>query len=192
MLAPQLLFDVNGHGIFKTTGNLRNDFKKGAESLEKAFQALDRRVTEYEKANQTQHHATQLQISGVTAALSDVHRGMATIQERVTNTQHALIAQNHENTLERNLAEVKSQQMNLRISLIGVTDQEQINDANEIKAALQISQKEMEQKIKTSRQDFTSIVSSPAANIIQSAPPTTTNAIMPSTPPGLPRPTIPL
>jgi hypothetical protein len=189
MLAPQLLFDVNGHGIFKTTGNLRNDFKKGAESLEKAFQALDRRVTEYEKANQTQHLTTQLQISGVTAALTEVHQGMATIQERVTNTQHALIAQNHENMLERNLAEVKSQQMNLRISLIGVTDQKQINDANEIKAALQISQEEMERKIKTSRQDFTSIVSSPAANVIQSAPSTT---IMPSTPPGVPRLTIPL
>jgi hypothetical protein len=101
-------------------------------------------------------------------------------------------AQNHENMLERNLAEVKSQQINLRISLIGVMDQKQINDANEIKDALHISQKEMEQKIKTSRQDFTSIISSPAANIIQPALPTTMNAIMLSTPSGLPRQTIPL
>ncbi|KDR73908.1 hypothetical protein GALMADRAFT_71607 [Galerina marginata CBS 339.88] len=184
MLAPRLLFDVNTSGAFKTTGNLRNDFHKGAESLQKAFQDLSRRVTDNEKANQTQHLATQLQIS-------------STLQERVLNTQHALIAQNYGNMLEQNLAEVKSQQMNLRITLIGITDVRQLEDANKIKQALEVNQKELEEKIKTSRQDFTSIVSSSATNLIQPAPkiatiPTTASSIVPSAPPGLPNPTIPL
>jgi hypothetical protein len=72
IIPPQMLFRVNTDGFYRPKGNLRMDFARGANTVDKAIKDLQRRFDDMEQKNQQQHQMTQLQLTTITSSLTTV------------------------------------------------------------------------------------------------------------------------
>ena len=181
---PQMLHQLNTNGIFKTgPTRMEKVIEGGVTAIDKNFKDLWRLIDENQQKNQQQHMVTQLQLTSVTLTLSNVTQTIAGLEERVVTTQRAILAQSQELALARNLSDNANNILNLEFRMLIETDPIKKAQLQEMMARM-IEQKQiLEAKAETSSCEFLSIVSGPIGQLQQ--PPTT-----PSTPPGLPRPTI--
>ena len=72
IIYPRTVHEVNMTGVWKLSGNIRNDFAKGAELMNDTIKALTRHMDQMEERNQKQHEATHLQLATVTSTLQNV------------------------------------------------------------------------------------------------------------------------
>jgi glutathionyl-hydroquinone reductase len=81
LLPPQMLFKVNSDGFYKRKGNLRTDFAKGADTLDKSVKDLQCRLDDMEQKNNQQHQATQLQLTTITSSLSTITKTISGLED---------------------------------------------------------------------------------------------------------------
>jgi len=178
LFPPQMLFKVNSEGFYKPKGNLRTDFAKGADTVNSAIKDLQRRFDDMEQKNQQQHQATQLQLTTITSSLSTVTKTITSLEDRMVNTQRAILAQSQEVGFSRNLSDIKTNILTLQMKLLTEQNPRQC----ELIAAL-LKQTEEEQnciqdKIKNSSREFLTIIGGPIGQLQLPPSPTT---VMPTT-----------
>ncbi|KAF8157252.1 hypothetical protein B0H34DRAFT_675560 [Crassisporium funariophilum] len=166
---------------------------KGADMIDKNFQDIRRLINDNDQKNQQQHMATQLQLTAVTAGLTTVTQTVAALEDRVVNTQRAILSQSQEIALGRNLSDIKTNLLNLEVRLILEQNPVQQDKINQMITKVTEQQMKIENDIKNNTKDFLTIVGvGPIGQLIQ-PPPNSTLAdeptaipIIPTVPPGLP------
>jgi hypothetical protein len=192
ILPPQMLHKVNTDAIYRVSTNLRDDFAKGADSMNKNLQNLTRRLDDMEQRNQQQHQATQLQLTTVTSSLNTMTQAITGLEDRVVKTQRAILAQSQEIGLTRNVTDTSVNILTLEMNIMLERDPEKKKALQTMLDTMQAKKKTLQATIEKASNDFMAIVSHPIAQLTQATTTPDANTvtpipapISPTTPPGL-------
>ena len=175
---PQMLFRVNTDGFYRPKGNLRTDFARGAHTVDKAIKDLQRRFDDMEQKNQQQHQMTQLQLTTITSSLNTVTKTIAGLEDRMVNTQRAILAQSQEVGLSRNLSDMKTNRIMLQTKLLLESDPAQRQIIAGLLEATETETKRLEDTIANASREFLAIVGGPIGQL--QLPQTTSTATSPA------------
>ena len=117
------------------------------------------------QTNQQQFQATQLQFVTITSSLSAVTQSMSSLEDRVVNTQRALLAQAQEVSLSRNLSDTNTDILKLQTKLVFENDPKK---QEYIRGLLELAEKRLtvlEENIKNYSHEFLTIVGGPVGQI---------------------------
>lgn len=194
LLPPQMLFRVNSDGFYKRKGNLRMDFAKGADTVDKAIKDLQRRFDDMEQKNQQQHQATQLQLTTITSSLTTVTKTISSLEDRMVNAQRAILAQSQEVGLSRNLSDMKTNALMLQTRLLFEPDPTQRELITGLLRNTEEEQKRVENTIANTSREFLAILGGPIGHLQPPQTTLTATSSAPTTPtsqPNSPPPSIP-
>ncbi|KAF9033868.1 hypothetical protein BJ165DRAFT_1514521 [Panaeolus papilionaceus] len=170
ILPPQLLHTANTTSTFRIRGSIRDDFSKGAETMNKNLLTMSRRLDDFEQQNKQQHLATQLQISSVSASLNEVARSVHSLEDRVTKTQYAILAQSRELGLNRNLTDNSTNILNLKMQILLERDTDKKNELQNLLCAMEAQNIILGAAIKDSSDDFAAIINQGPLTCITALP----------------------
>jgi hypothetical protein len=192
--APTSLYEHNTKGVFKVPGNARTDIQKGANDVTNELQEIKKQMRAYERKNEERYLSTQLQLTSITSNLSTVTTTMASLEDRMVNTQRAILLQSKEIGLGKNLSDVKTNILTLQMRLLMEADPVARNEIKDLLSKMNDEKKTIEHSIEMGSRDFLTVLSpigqlqqstSPTATVVEVQEPQTPNA--PLVPPGIQR-----
>ena len=155
---PTSLYEHNMKGVFKVPGNARTNIQKGATDVTNKLQEIKKQMWAYERKNEERHLSTQLQLTSITLNLSAVTTTMVSLEDRMVNTQHAILLQSKEIGLGKNLSDIKTNILTLQMCLLMELDPVAHNGINNLIANMNDEKKKIEHSIETSGCNFLTIV----------------------------------
>ena len=174
LLPPQMLFKVNSDGFYRPRGNVRTEIQKGASTIDGSIKDLQRQFNDMVQTNQQQFQATQLQFATITSSLNTVTHTISSLENRVVNTQRALLAQAQEVSISRNLSDTNTDILRLQTKLLVESDPLKLQLITRLLETAEEQQKHLEESAKKYSREFLTIVGGPIGQI--KPPPTTTSS----------------
>lgn len=98
-----MLHKINTDAAYRIVSSICKDFSKGAESFNKNLLDITCRLDDMEQQNKQQHQMTQLQLTGLMTSMTTMTNSVASLDNRVSKTQNAILAQSREVGLTQNL-----------------------------------------------------------------------------------------
>ena len=141
---------------------------RGSIRLRKTWEADNKNMT------QSNQQATQLQFATITSSLNTITQTMSSLENRIVNTQRALLAQSQEVSLTRNLSNINTDIVKLQTKLLFETDPHQNELISELLKNAQDQQKRLEETIKNYNHEFLAIAGRPIGQIQLPQPAPTT------------------
>jgi hypothetical protein len=189
ILAPQMLYEVNTKAIYRISGNLREDFAKGADSMNKNLQNLTQRINDMEQQHQQQYQTTQLQLTAVTSSLNTMTHTIDSLENRVVNTQRAILAQSREIGLSRNIADSTANIQTLEMHIMLENNPEKKKTMENMLETMKTHKTKLQATIEDASNDFMAIVTHSVPQLTQPAAETNSMAptllSSPTVPPGI-------
>ncbi len=168
LMPPQMLHKVNTDAAYRIVGSIREDFSKGAESMNKGLLNITRRLDDMEQQNKQQHQMTQLQLTAVTTSLTAITNSVSNLEDRVSKTQNAILAQSREIGLTRNITDNSVNMLTLQMQILLEKDPAQKTQLQELLVKMQAQGAQLAATIQNATNDFQAIVSqAPIAQIMQ-------------------------
>lgn len=165
LLPPQTLFKVNSEGFYRPKGNMRTEIQKGASTIDGSIKDLQRQFNDMVQTNQQQFQATQLQFATITSSLNTVSHTISSLEDRVVNTQQALLAQAQEVSLSRNLSDTNTDILKLQTKLLFENDPLKKKHIGRLLETAEKQQILLEESVKNYSREFLTIVGGPVGQI---------------------------
>jgi hypothetical protein len=158
MLPPQLLHQLNSSGLGRKPGSLRKDLVQGASQVTEGIDKLRQEFNAYKETNTQLHQATQLQLSVTTSTLTSLTGTVSDMENRLVNTQRAILLQSQELSLTRAMTELRSSTISLKVNLMLENDDEKKRDMSEMLGSLGEEEKRLKNELSKTAVDFLSVV----------------------------------
>ncbi|KAF8953176.1 hypothetical protein BDZ97DRAFT_1873597 [Flammula alnicola] len=191
ILPPQMLHKVNTDAIYRISGNLRDEVHKGADSVNQTLQNIARRMDNVEQRNEQQHHTTQLQLAAVTSSLNTMTQTIAGLEDRVVNTQRAILAQSREIGLTRNVTDTSVNILTLQMNIILENNPDKKKEMENLLEVMKAQKTNLQATIQNASNEFMAIVSHPIAQLTQAPTLSDANAATPMPTSSTPTPLTP-
>ena len=118
MQSPQLLHQLNTSGLGRKPGSLRKDLVQGASMVTEGIDKLRQEFNAYKETNTQLHQATQLQLTVTTSTLTALNSTVCEMENRIVNTQRAILFQSQELSLTRAITDLHSNIISLRVNVM--------------------------------------------------------------------------
>jgi hypothetical protein len=107
LCAPQAVFTLNSDGPWRK--NLREDFAKGATTMNEGMSTLSRRMDQMQREMRQNSDAVQVQLSAISTNVTRLSNHVGQIGNELANQRRALMAASQESAISRKLTLVQTQ-----------------------------------------------------------------------------------
>jgi len=172
MQPPQLLHNLNTSGLGKRPGSIRKDLAQGASMVTEGLDKLRREFHAYKETNNQLHQATQLQLTATTSTLTTLTNTVNNMEDRIVNTQRAILFQSQELCLTRALTDLKSNSMSFKVNLMLEMDEGKKREINALLSLMEDEEKRLKSELLSTNRDFLTVVQGASVGqLLSNAPP---------------------
>jgi len=171
MESPQLLHHLNTSGLGRKPGSLRKDLIQGASMVTEGIDKLRQEFNAYKETNTQLHQATQLQLTVTTSTLTTLTSTVNEMENRLVNTQRAILFQSQELSLTRAITDLHSNTISLKVNLMLESDDTKKRAISKLLDSMDEEEKRLKAELSKTTGDFLTIMqAAPVGRLLSNNP----------------------